>query len=95
MAAIDRPRRRGDVLHASTTEGGAFLLDPVSGEYFGLDDVGLVIWDHCTGEANLSDICAVVRSMFPDAPDTVAADVHDLIEEFGSAGLLVEPAAGP
>lgn len=88
MAAY-HPRRRDEVILAPASDEGAFLLDPVSGEYFALDAVGRIIWEHCDGNADPSAIIAAVRAAFSDAPEDVADDVEEMLEEFARAGLIV------
>lgn len=53
------------------------ILHLSRGTYFGLDAVGTVVWDALDKGvcATPSQVCAHVRSIFADAPDTVNADV--------------------
>jgi hypothetical protein len=66
------------------------ILHLRSGTYFGLDAVGTVVWAALkTGAQSSADIVQAVSNAYPDAPDTVSADVqaflgslleHQLIE---------------
>ena len=65
------------------------ILHLGSGTYFGLDAVGTVIWEHLQSSQTPDAVCMHVRAVFPDAPETMEAEVtgfmtqlldHDLIQ---------------
>lgn len=64
------------------------LLDPVSGCYFTLDDVGKHIWELCDGSHDVGEIVASVCAVYAAAPEIVQTDVVELLDELAAEGLL-------
>lgn len=64
------------------------LLDFARGEYFGLDEVGRVIWDACAGGAKLSDVAALLARDFEVDQETALADVCALVQTLEKDGLV-------
>ena len=66
------------------------ILHLTSGTYFGLDAVGTVVWEQLgqTDGMTPPDICAHVRSVFTDAPDTVDSEVTGFLEQLAEHGLI-------
>lgn len=66
------------------------ILHLASGTYFGLDAVGTVVWEQLgqTDGMAPTDICAHVRSVFTDAPDTVDSEVVGFLEQLAEHGLI-------
>lgn len=68
----------------------AVLFDPDTGKAFGLNPVGVVIWELLDGEHALADITTEVRTSFEDAPESVDMDVVAFVQslvELGMAGV--------
>lgn len=88
MVATDsRPCRDEQIL----VKGGAkesILLNPRSGEYYTLDEVGSRVWELCDGTKMVSEIVWVIVDEF-DAPiETVSADVTELLQDLADEHLL-------
>jgi Coenzyme PQQ synthesis protein D (PqqD) len=66
----------------------ALLLDPASGNYFSLTDVGARIWELCDGEHTLDEIADELAGEYDAAPETIRTDARDLLEELAAEGLL-------
>jgi hypothetical protein len=66
------------------------ILHLTSGTYFGLDAVGTVVWEQLghTNGMTPPEICAHVRSVFTDAPDTVDSEVTEFLEQLAEHGLI-------
>jgi hypothetical protein len=86
------PRRGGQVLSQRVAET-IVLLDPVSGCYFTLDDVGKHIWELCDGSHDVGEIVASVCAVYAVAPEIVQTDVVELLEELAAEGLLGDDGA--
>ena len=86
------PRRGGQVLCQRVAET-VVLLDPVSGCYFTLDDVGTHIWELCDGSHDVGEIVASVCSVYAAAPEIVRTDVVELLAELAAEGLLGDDGA--
>lgn len=76
-------------------ETGAVLYSPQDEVYFGLNPVGVRVWELLPPvNQHLDDVCRVLTTEYPDAPaDMIRADVAELLEELGKLGLVV-PADG-
>ncbi len=70
-------------------DGEAVLLDPQAGEYFGLNEVGAVIWAMLATPCRVSDLHSAVVSRFDVDEDTCRDDVMTLVEELVARGLAV------
>jgi hypothetical protein len=86
------PRRGGQVLCQRVAET-VVLLDPVSGSYFSLDDVGAHIWELCDGSHDVGEIAASVCSVYAASPEIVRTDVVELLAELAAEGLLGDDGA--
>jgi hypothetical protein len=87
-APADAPFRRAAHVVSAAEGDRTVLLDPVGGEYFGLDEVGTRIWellpDHPTA-------AALADRLFDeyDAPrETLAADAARLLGELAAKKLV-------
>lgn len=93
-SAIDRTQIDRIVLRPSpnvqdtTMEGETVLLDLSSGRYYTLNQLGSVIWEHCTGLTSLGDIHTVLCDRFDVAPDRALDDLVNLVNELIQEGLL-------
>jgi hypothetical protein len=81
------PRRSGRVLsqHVGDT---SVLLDPDSGEYFSLDEVGARIWELCDGIRSANAIAAAICEEYDAELTVVQADVIRLLTELQNAKLI-------
>lgn len=66
------------------------ILHIESETYFGLDAVGTVVWERLGQSDGMSpqDICALVRSVFSEAPDSMEAEVTEFLEQLAEHGLI-------
>lgn len=65
------------------------LLDMVSEEYFGLDEVGTCAMEAISGGATVDGAVAAVIAAFDGPKEQIRTDVVALIEDLISTGLLV------
>ena len=89
------PTRNPNVIFKSLATG-AVLYSTSEEVYFGLNAVGVRIWELLPPvQQTLDDLCAVLTSEYPDAPaDVIRADVVEVLEELAKLGL-VQPAGAP
>lgn len=75
--------------------GGGILLHTRDEVYFGLDPVGLRIWELLRPEIrDLDELCDALAADYPDVSrDTLRADVVELLETLKQNGLVVAEAA--
>ena len=68
----------------------AVLLDGKRGQYFGLNDVGLAVWERLQSGASERDLIATVMQRFDVDPETCAADLDELLASLIAAGLITK-----
>ncbi|MDB4870325.1 MAG: hypothetical protein JWL97_1329 [Gemmatimonadales bacterium] len=69
---------------------GAVLFSPETEVYYGLNNVGAVIWEQLReGIPSMDLLCEAVQERFPDATlDQIRADVLELLGDFSENGLV-------
>jgi hypothetical protein len=91
MRLESRPRRRERVLaRPGPDTETVILLDPDTGQYYTLDDVGSRVWELCDGGRSVEEIAAVITSEYEAPAKTIAADVQELLAELAGEKLVVE-----
>jgi hypothetical protein len=92
MELESHPRRAERVL-ARQGEGVLILLDPDDGSYYTLDEVGSRIWELCDGTRSTAEIAAILSEEFDAAPETIRADLLELVADLSDQNLVVEAGA--
>ena len=83
-----RCMRRQDVL-AQNASGTLVLLDPESGEYFSLNEVGTRVWELCDGTRTVGGIVGAVVEEYDAPADAIERDVLELLSELASDRLVL------
>lgn len=87
IATDSRPCRNGQILVKRGAED-SILLNPLTGHYYTLEQVGGRVWELCDGTRMVSEIITVIVEEF-DAPiATVTADVIDLLQDLANEHLV-------
>lgn len=70
---------------------GAVLYSPQDEVYFGLNPVGVRVWELLPPVTQqLDEVCRTLQSEYPDAPaEMIRADVAELLAELEKLGLVV------
>jgi hypothetical protein len=70
---------------------GAVLYSPQDEVYFGLNPVGVRVWELLPpASQRLDEVCRILESEYPDAPaEMIRADVSELLEELEKLGLVI------
>jgi len=66
------------------------LLDPDNGHYYTLDEVGTRIWELCDGGRSIAEIAGALDEEFDAPPETIRADLLELLEELSDGGLVLD-----
>ena len=82
-----RVHRSGDVM-MQAMEDEAVLLDMASERYFGLDAVGVRIWELLADDASLTQVHATLCAEYNAGPERIATDLLALVEALLKAGLV-------
>src|SRR3954453_21881553 len=81
------PTRRPGILKQGPA-GNLILFNSEDGQYFALDEIGSLVWEHCDGAHTISQIVLHLSEEY-DAPlSTIQSDLADLMAEFSSRHLL-------
>ena len=65
----------------------AILFDPDTGNTFGLNPIGVLIWKHLDGHHTVDEITEKVRDAAENAPSDVTGHVQDFIRHAVRLGL--------
>jgi hypothetical protein len=70
---------------------GAVLYSPQDEVYFGLNPVGVRVWELLPpASQRLDEVCRILENEYPDAPaEMIRADVSELLEELEKLGLVI------
>jgi hypothetical protein len=85
------PRRRSDV--ALTDAATRSVLVTATGEQLLLNPTARAVWDLCDGDTTVEEVVAAVRTVFAVSADAAKDDVHRVVEDFLSAGIVEWPLA--
>ena len=69
--------------------GGAVILDPVSGHYFGLEGVSVRAWELLAGSVSLATLVSSITAEYEVDYETCERDLRRLLEELIERGLVV------
>lgn len=79
---------REDVV-SRVLDGEAVLLDLTSGSYFGLNEVGTLVWEELRQHGDVPKAVEKVLAEFDVDRETAERDVADLVQELLEKKLLV------
>jgi hypothetical protein len=80
IALESRPIRAERVLAQPSAET-LILLNPESGQYYTLDEVGARIWDLCDGSRQVTDLVSLIHAEFDAPVAAIQADVVELLDD--------------
>jgi hypothetical protein len=81
--------KRSQTAMARDVDGELVILDIPSGRFFGLNDVGKVIWDRLTEDSSFEQLIDAVVANYEVDRDQATDDVTDLIAQLVDAGLVL------
>ncbi|MCK5135657.1 MAG: PqqD family protein [Bacteroidales bacterium] len=74
----------------STVDNEAVILGIKSGEYFGLNDIGTVLWKMLDHPVKVSDLITELVETYSGTEKTIRADVIEYISALHSKDLILE-----
>lgn len=89
MRLASQPRQRVGVL-AQRAADTVVVLDPESGEYYALGEIGARLWELCDGTRDLAEMVTVLCAEYDCSPSAAEADVIEFFEDLGRARLVVD-----
>src|SRR5436190_15066717 len=81
------PTRKPAVLKQGDP-GRLILFNADDGQYFALDEIGSVVWEHCDGAHTVTEIITHLFDQYDAPRTTIQADLTELIANFTSKNLL-------
>ena len=82
-------KRNPKVVHRPLAEGGVLLhLD--SGQYHGVNSVGLLVWDLLDGEPTFDRLLTDLRTRLADPPTRLESDIDAFLDGLLSRDLIAE-----
>ncbi|HTW92816.1 MAG TPA: PqqD family protein [bacterium] len=70
------------------TDGWTLLVNPDTAGAMAVNHTGALVWRLVDGRRTTDEIVAAVRSRFPDAPDSVADDVLEILAKLTGEGFI-------
>ncbi|MFA6411117.1 MAG: SynChlorMet cassette protein ScmD [Syntrophales bacterium] len=67
----------------------AILFDPETGNAFGLNPIGVLIWKHLDGRHSIDDIADIVHKRAEAIPSDMKAQLEDFVQATIDIGLAV------
>lgn len=86
---LDRAVRLSADVAESPVGGETVLLHMIDGVYFGIDEVGTVIWNLLKAGETPRSICPSLTETYAIELTTVQADVRAFLTELETRGILV------
>ena len=80
---------------SQTVANEAVLLDLKTEKYFGLNTVGLRVWELLQENGDTQIVLEKMLKEFEVAPDVLESDLNDLLARLHAAGLVQESASAP
>jgi hypothetical protein len=89
--ATQQLRRSPGVLaqRVKPEEPTTVLLDPQSGQYYTLDEVGSRVWELCDGSRKVAEIVDIIGQEYDAPADVIQADVIELLRDLTDEKLVV------
>lgn len=84
-----RPRRNDKVL-SRPGENALILLNPHSGQYYTLEEVGGRVWDLSDGTRSVAEMVAIISQEYDAPAETIEVDVLELLTDLADERLVVE-----
>jgi hypothetical protein len=89
--AAARLKRHPDAVHRSDAAGeSCVVLQLSSGQYHGLNGMGLLVWTLIDGEHTEADVIAEVRARVADPPPDIDATIGAFLHELRERELIVD-----
>ena len=82
-------QRRSDLLANDLSATETVMLDVAGSSYYGLKDVGKVIWDHLDSPMSVDALCERLLTQFGVDADTCRRETTAFLETLYERGLIV------
>lgn len=79
---------RPSITSQQLVDGASVLLDVETAGYFGLDEVGSVVWDELQGGTTFGTLLQALRGRFEDVPPTFDDEIAAFVAGLAERGLV-------
>jgi hypothetical protein len=83
-------RRDPQVVYREIEGDGGVLLHLESGQYHGVNDTGLAVWELLDGERTVAEVIAEFRSRVDDAPGALDQEVREFLGGLSARRLTLD-----
>jgi hypothetical protein len=88
MIALEIRPTRADGILAQRNADSLVLLNPDSGQYYTLDEVGARVWELCDGNRRVDEVVTALHAEY-DAPlNSIQTDVLELLDDLAREQLV-------
>ena len=77
-----------DTLFSQVVDEEMVILDTVSQEYFGLDEIGAMIWQYLSKSGSLQDVYEAMYAVYEVDSEQLEVDICRFVQELVDAGLV-------
>ena len=88
MNSMHKKVRRTENAIACELSDEIAILDLERGLYFGLNDVGAVVWNKLSAPASVRELCEAVSAEFDVSADACQPDIEALLDSLRDASLV-------
>jgi hypothetical protein len=74
--------------YSAMMDGEIVMIDIEQGKYYGLDGVGIRIWNHLAQPRRVSDLCELLLAEYDVAPASCEVDVLRFLNEMETQRLI-------
>lgn len=82
-------QRREDLLANDLSSSEIVMLDVAEGTYYGLKDVGKLIWSHLESPIKVDELCDRLMDEFDVDPDVCRRETVAFLESLDERGLVI------
>jgi hypothetical protein len=94
MRACDDLYCRSGSAISKEADGGGIVLKLPTMAYYGLDEVGVTVWNRLQRPCDIDDVARGVSSEFGVSMETVIGDLKAFLDELLAEGLIESAAGG-
>jgi hypothetical protein len=87
MTSQNKPQRKPDY-RLEMIDDELLLFHPGETKILYCNQTASLIWQLCDGQHTVEEITALLSDAFPEAADTIAADVEATLQEFLQPGAI-------
>jgi len=82
-----KPKQKSDY-HLEMMDGELLLYHLSETRILYFNETASLIWHLCDGQQSLSEMITLLGEAYPEAAETMAADVEETVQQFLTAGCI-------